>query len=327
MTTNDHASSPNRIKGGGEGGGAGSDQDRPAWSRGGPPRWVPVVVALVVGLGIGLGAALLLGDDPAPVERPVATGDRDRDGDPEAAADLPAVESVDVTAVDRDDPRATLEAFLSAEATGEWEASYELISQAARDLSYPNAALWVNAHADFPTVTGYRIDDVEEVDADTVRVETLTGFEPVLDPVIGLVPARGRTTWTLARGEDGSFAVEVAATENRPLYPSSEGADQAARQWVDARVSCADTTALEADLVGSPSLAQALCDDEQPEEVAVGPVRSLTDADGVSGLLSEYGPEVFSWARVAPVDAAQPLLLVLAPVGEDWQVVAALPRT
>lgn len=184
----------------------------------------------------------------------------------------------------------------------------------------------MNAHADFPRITGYRVDNVDDDGSGTARIDTLTGFEPMIDPVIGLVAARGRSTWTLQE-EDGLWRVETTATENRALYPSQDGADAAARQWVDARVDCADTAALEARLVGAPVLASQLCEEDQPDPVELGAVRSLADADGTTALLSEYGPDVYAWARVVPVQSTTPFLLVLGPVGEEWQVVGVLPRT
>lgn len=315
MTTNDHADATD-----------GTPPDEVAERRVTRP-WrtvVLVIAALVVGLGVGLSLAGVFGggDDPV-ASTPVTTSASSRDGDPEAAAELPPPDT-GITAADAADPEQALRGFLAAEASGDWEASYEFLSSGSL-TAYPSAALWVNAHADFPRITGYRVDDVADDGTGTARVETLTGFDPVIDPVIGLVAARGRSTWTLVE-EEGLWRVETTATENRPLYPSQEGASDAARQWVDARVACQDTSALEARIVGAPVLASQLCEEDQPATVEVGDVRSLADADGTTALLSEYGPDVYAWARVAPVQSTTPLLLVLGPVGEEWQVVGILPR-
>lgn len=282
-----------------------------------------VVIALVVGLASGVGIALLLsgGEDPGPV--PVAVDGTTRDGDPEALAELPSLgDPTDPSAAT--DAEAALQGFLVAEATGDWMTSYGFLASSAL-TAYPSEALWVNAHADFPQVTGYRVDAVEPVDDGQVRITTLTGFEPTVDPVLGLVPARGRSTWTVV-AEGGLWRVEATTTENRPLYPGADGAPEAARAWVDGRVACEDTASLEADLVGSPTLADQLCTDDQAGTVELGEVRSLSDGDGATGLLAEFGPEVFAWARVVPVQAATPLQVVLGPVGEVWQVVGVLPR-
>lgn len=293
----------------------------PAPTRG---RWV-VALAVLAGLAVGFVAAFLLsGRDAAPAPAPVAAAADTRDGDPDATAELPAVDAL-ISPADATDPETALRGFLAAEATGEWAASYGFLAGPARDLAYPSEALWINAHADFPTVTGYRIDEVVVGENGTATAQTLTGFDPVLDPVLGLVAARGASTWTLVE-EDGLWRVEATLTENRPLYPSADGADVAAQQWVDTRLTCGDTAALEADMVGSPGVANRLCDDPQPGEVTVGEPRSLADSDGVTPLLSEFGPEVYAWSRVVDVTADTPFRLVLGPVGGTWQIVGVLPR-
>lgn len=58
----------------------------------------------------------------------------------------------------------------------------------------------------------------------------------------------------------------------------------------------------------------------------VGIALLLSGGDGATSLLAEFGPEVFAWARIVPVQAATPLQVVLGPVGEAWQVVGVLPR-
>lgn len=288
-----------------------------------------VVLALLVGLAAGLGVAVVLGggeDEPTASEQAGATSGQTRDGDAEAAADLPAPDE-GIAPADATDPETALRGFLAAEVARDFDLSYDFLAEGVRTTLYTPPALWVNAHADIPTVTGYRIDDVDVVDDDTARIDTLTGFEPMLDPVIGLVAARGRTTWTLVRDAEGLWGVDTNATENRPLYPSSDGVEEAARRWVDLRVECGDTTDLEADLVGTPAVAQDLCGVDQPDPVELGAARSLVDADGTTALLSEFGPEVFAWARVVPVGAETPFNLVLGPIGDTWQVVGVLART
>lgn len=295
--------------------------DPPRRGRAGSP--LMLVAVLVIGLAAGVGLALLLagGDDPAP--EPVAAAPETRDGDAEALAELPPVDEEVVAADEATDPEQALRAFLAAEATGDWATSWTFLSESAL-VAYPSEALWINAHADFPTIVGYRIDEVAAPADGRASVETLTGFEAIVDPVLGLVPARGRSTWNLVE-EDGLWRVEATTTANRPLYPGGEGAGAAAQEWVDTRVACGDTAALEADLVGTPALADALCADAQDGAVTTGAARSLSDADGATALLSEFGPDVFAWARVVPVEATTPLQVVLGPVGEVWQVVGVLP--
>lgn len=297
--------------------------DRPTAGR---RATIPVVIALVVGLGVGLGAAFLLagGDDEA--RTPAATTGTTRDADPDALAELPAPDEV-VAPSAATDPEAALRGFLAAEVAGEWETSYEFLADDVRETVFPAVGAWVNNHADVPTVTGYRIDDVAvDEEAGTAEVASLVGFDPVLDPVIGLVPARARVTWALERTDDGVWRVDTqGSSAPAMLYPGSEGAAETARSWVDARIACEEPGELEARLIGAPSQADLLCSEAQPDEVEIGPIGPLQDSSDASALLSEYGAEVFAWARTARVEAATPITVVLGPLGEEWKVVGVLP--
>ncbi|MEE8601818.1 hypothetical protein [Euzebya tangerina] len=285
-----------------------------------------MILALLAGLAIGVAAALVITGSGGDSDTPAATSETTRDGDPEALAELPEPREP-VTPEAADDPESALASFLTLEAAGEWEASYEFLTDDLRSTTYPSPAEWVSAHADFPTVTGYRIDDVTEgEDGTTATVATLTGFQAGLDPVLGLVAARGRSTWQLQQDGD-VWRVNVAENTNTFLYPASDGAETTVRRWVDARVACEDSSALEQGLIGSPSLAEQLCTEEQDGTVGIGDVASLPDSADTSTLVSEFGPQVFTWARTVSVDAATPLTAVLGPVGEEWRVVAVLPGT
>ena len=288
-----------------------------------------VVVSLLIGLVIGGAAALFVGggggDEP---EAPATTTDITRDGDRrrEAAAELPDL--VEPVRPDQaTDPERAIQSFLSLEATGEWEASYEFLTEDLRTVAFTSPAAWVAAHANFPTVTGYRLDGVTvDEDGERATAETLTGFDAKLDPVLGLVAARGRSDWTL-ESEGDVWRVNVAdlAAGNTFLYPASDGAEVTARRWVDARVACEDTTDLQAGLIGSPLLADELCNEDQNEPVEIGAVSSLSDSADTSTLQSEFGPQVFAWARTVEVEAETPLIAVLGPIDNEWRVVAVLP--
>lgn len=293
-----------------------------------PDGRVLVVIALVLGLGVGFGVALFLGgSDDAPAEGPATAADRTRDGDPEALADLPDPDPI-TDPSEATDPETALRGFLAAEVEGDWETSYGFLIETLREVTYTSAAAWISSHADFPRVTGYRIDDVAvDEEAGRATVQTLTGFDPLVDPVLGLVAARGRTDWILQEDEEGLWRVNAAETRNRALYPAADGADETARRWVDARVACDDTGDLEARLVGTRALADRLCEEDQDDPVEIGDIASLTDSSETTALVSEFGPEVFNWARTVVVRAASPFTLVLGPVGEEWLVVAILNET
>jgi hypothetical protein len=289
------------------------------------PRLV-IVLAVLLGLAAGvIGALLLSRDGGAAPSQSVASDAESTAGDPEALADLPPLRDP-IGVEEATDPETALAGFLTAEATGEWEESFAFLTPEQQEVAFRSAAEWVAAHADFPDVTGYRIDDVRVDDqAGTASVTTLTGFDPVLDPVIGLVAARGRTTWRLEQVEDGTWRVDPSATQNQPLYPDASSAAEVVRRWVDGRMACEDTSDLEQGLIGSPVLAQGLCDEPQDEPVAIGEIGRLSDSARTTSLLSDFGPEVYGWARTARVDAATPFQVVLAPLGEDWRVVGIIP--
>ena len=286
-----------------------------------------MAVSLVIGLLIGGAVAAFVGgggrDEP---EAPATTSDITRDGDPEAAAELPELVEP-VRPEQATDPELAIQSFLSLEATGEWEASYEFLTEDLRTVAFTSPAAWVAAHADFPTVTGYRLDGVSvDEDGERATARTLTGFDAKLDPVLGLVAARGRSDWLL-ESEGDVWRVNVAdlAAGNTFLYPASDGAEVTARRWVDARVACEDTTDLQAGLIGSPVLAEQLCNEDQDEPVEIGAVSSLSDSADTSTLQSEFGPQVFAWGRTVEVEAETPLIAVLGPIDNEWRVVAVLP--
>lgn len=283
----------------------------------------PVLIALVLAVGVGLGLGLSrLGGGTAPQPAPLAGADESvLAGDDDALAPLPDPPSPIPPDQVEDDPRAVLEAFLAAEAHGEWEASYAFLTATDRDVVFPTPAAWVAAHGDFANVRAWQVEGVR-VEGDRAEVVTLTGYEPALDPVLGLIPARARVTWSLVRGPAG-WRVASQDSAAQPLYPPADGAEQVAAEWVARRAACEDPGPLEEGLIGSPALAQDLCGASGPVEV--GPVAQLSDSDAVTALLSAWGPEVFAWARTVRVDSPARMTAVLGPFGDDWRVVAVLP--
>lgn len=289
--------------------------------------WVPLALALLLGLAIGLGATVLLdGSQPTPTQSeneegnpPAATNPASED---ESRAELPAPDTV-VPADRATDPETAIRGYLAAEAAMDWETSYAFLTAELREVAYPTAAVWVAAHADFPSVAAYRIEEVT-VEGSEATVRTLTGFRPALDRVIGLVAARGRTTWVLRQESDGLWRVDTTSSENMPLYPSEEGVEESVRAWLEARVACEDSSHLEEGLIGVPALADALCGETQPADIVVGGPRALSSADDTAALLNAWGPEVFAWARAVEIGAASPFDAIVAPLGEDWRVVAIL---
>lgn len=285
----------------------------------GTRRVVGLVVVLVVGLGLGFGVSRLLGrggSQPAQ-EEPEATVAST--GDDDALAELPEPGPL-LDPAEATRPQLAVEGFLAAEARDDFEASYAFLSAADRGTAFPSSGNWVQAHGGFIPVDAYQVGAVREGDPTTV--DALVGAEPDLDPVLGLIPFRSRTTYTVVE-EDGAWRVVTAGTTRQSLFPSDEGAAPAARTWAERRAACEDTASLEADLLGSPGLAEELC--EAGGEVSVSGATTLSDTDSATALLSAWGPEVFGWARVVRVESPARLAVVLGPFGDEWRVVGVLP--
>ncbi|MGH9285415.1 MAG: hypothetical protein ACRD0M_07040, partial [Acidimicrobiales bacterium] len=53
-----------------------------------------------------------------------------------------------------------------------------------------------------------------------------------------------------------------------------------------------------------------------------GAVASLPPGAAAQALVSQYGPEVYEWARVVPLEGpGRRYQAVLAPLGESWKVI------
>ena len=274
---------------------------------------ITLVVGLVAGLGI---ARLLVGTSPATT--PSVQG-LDLPGVAEGPPPPPppsAVEGDRLGVQDATSPEAAVRGFLTAEALGDFAASYAFLGP--DDLAtYPTAAAWVAAHADLPPITGFT---VEEATGSTVV--TLTGLRSTLDPVLGLIPARSRDTWETVE-VDERFRVDHGASATAALYPSDEQVSAAVARWAEARQECRTEFQADAALLGAPALAEQLCG--ASGAVVVDEAAALRDGAEGTVLLNAYGPDVYTWARV--VDVLEPVALqaVTAPIADEWQVIAVLP--
>ena len=155
-----------------------------------------------------------------------------------------------------------------------------------------------------------------------MTVETDLRLEPVLDEVIGNVPARALGTWVAVRDGAGWF-VSLADSSLEPRWPSDDGAVAAASNWAAARQRCGDAHQNEhATLVGSPSLADGLCG--AMTAIDVGPAEPL-DAIDATPVVAAFGDTATAWARVVSVRGAAAMRAVMAPLGDAWVVVGVLP--
>lgn len=278
-----------------------------------------LVVALVA-LALGLaGAVLVLGrdaaDDPAGADGPDLSSSQE--ATPVTATPAGPVPAGRPAA----DPASAVDAFLDAEAEGDYESSFLLLAAPDRSAA-KSPARWRAAHDDMPRVAGHELGDVAE-EGDRATVLADMRYEPVLDPFVGLVPARARATWTVVREGDG-WAVDHRRTAVTPQLPPDDGAVDAAESWVERRRACDDAGELEyaGGLLTGEVAAGDLCD---AATAAVGPVAPLDGGASAAPFLSEFGDEVLDWARTVDLRGPSPMRIVLAPLGERWLVIGVLP--
>lgn len=311
-----------------------SDHAHETTSDGGPGaarRLLAVIAGAVVLLvGIGVGALVWV---PGPKQVPQAGGPVESavvgvataEDDPALTADRPATpEAQDVVSSSgpANTPREAVEQFLAAEAHGNLQRSYELLSTSSQESVGSSVEGWVAAHANMlPPITGHEIDSSG---ADKLaQVTAVVEFEPGLNEVTGLVPGRARVTWETV-AEAGAWRVDLEHSAMEPLYPQDTFAPNAVRAWAQARQDCEPTREWEGTPLGSPALAQNLCGTDG--DVQVGEATGLGQIDATE-FTSAFGPEVSDWARVVGVTAPVHLRAVVAPLGQDWIVIGVLAGT
>lgn len=283
-----------------------------------PPRLL-LGLTLVAGLALGLAVArLLAGGEPAEapsVQRLDLPGVAGAEAEAAQPAPPPPDEGDQISVAQATSPEAAVRGFLTAEALGDFTASYAFLGP--DDLAaHPSPAAWVAAHADLPPVTGFAVEQVAGA-----TVTTLTALRSALDPVMGLTPARSRDTWETVE-VDGSFRVSQASSTRAALYPSDAGVSAAVARWAQARQECR-SEGQAGTILGAPALAEQLCG--ASGEVVAGEAGTLADGPATTALLDAYGPEAYTWARVVTLSDPVALQAVAAPVADEWQVIAVLP--
>jgi hypothetical protein len=129
---------------------------------------VIIVIALLVGMGAVAGYGALTRDDEPASSATVAPG-ADAELEPVAPAPAPETGGDVVPGAPAASPASAVGAFLAAEADGDFERSYALLTAAQRE-TYGSSARWTNAHADFFPITGHEVV-AEGADRITTEVE------------------------------------------------------------------------------------------------------------------------------------------------------------
>ena len=221
---------------------------------------------------------------------------------------------------DNPGPVAVVERFLTAEIAGDFEESFELLSQADQEAA-GGVDGWVAEHyLVVPTIRGFRLT-ADTADGTRAEVSTGLSLEADLDQVVGLIPGDANATWVLVEERDDW---RVAFTESRiaPVFLDDSTVSTAVAEWVSSRQSCLPETDRDLAILGFPTLADPLC--EATGSVTVSGPSSLEDAADAAPFLAAFGPEVGIWARVVTVQTPIALRVVAAPIGDQWVVIGVL---
>ncbi len=288
------------------------------------------VPALVLVVALSLAAVGCTGDDdaepPASSEAttgaPEPTGPATTVGAPAPTGPAEGAPPVDAAAVpDGAEPAPTpveaVEALLTAERAGDHAASYALLAASAR-AALPSERDWQRQRDLLPPIRDFEVDAAA---TDGGRVEVVVDHEPRLDPFVGL-GARERQVWTAVETADGWLV--AADPEREYLLPPDQGAADAARRWAEAVQDCDPAAAepLEAVdiLFGDVTAAGGLCGTDGAIEV--GGVGPLVPGPAAQDIVDQYSTDAQLWARTVRVDGPASFGVVLAPLGDEWRVLA-----
>jgi hypothetical protein len=288
-----------------------------------PPRLLRELAIAALGIAVGLGVAVVVGggdsrpSGQASVQRldlPSPPGSSTRPAEP-AATPIPARS-----------PQATLQAFLQAQARGDFGTSYGLLDRAGH-RRYDRPAAWVQAQADRLQPVSFRVGAVRPVGAGVVEVGVEVTHRAAIDPFVGLTPGRTRQVWRI-RQQAGRWRIGADPVRVQPLLPSDRGAPAAVQAWVERLLACDDAGAgayqAEGQLYGPADLHRTPCQERGRWTVAAAlGFDTLSDPQP---FVAAFGPEVATWARLVPVQGPRTrFVAVVVPLGEAWRVLGAVP--
>ena len=145
---------------------------------------------------------------------------------------------------------------------------------------------------------------------------------PKLDEVNGYVPAHAIATFATV-AEDGGFRVDLAHTTLEPVAADDAGIAPAAAAWLAARVACSPANEADANLVGRPEVAAALCGATAP--ATFGSPKPVSGPLGDS-VKTAFGPDATRWAKAVDLDGPGRMTIALGPLGDTWVVVGMIGR-
>ncbi len=221
-------------------------------------------------------------------------------------------------------PREAVDRFVHDQLAGDTDSSYDLLAAVDRTAVRSRVA-WRHAQSVLPRVRSFdaTVNASPPASAATATVRGDARFEPRLDEINGLVPARASVTWTVVR-EEGGWRVAFSRTVIEPIYPADSGATESSRAWTDAYQACKEPPneiVYAAGVVGVTGIGAALCGSTAAK---LGAPARLGDRPNPAAVLAAFGPEADRWARVIPVSGPRSFNLVLAPFDDRWVVVGVL---
>lgn len=211
--------------------------------------------------------------------------------------------------------------LLAAEESGKPAKSFLLLSRQSR-VEYKDVAEWTKRRQELPAVTGFSIDaDFEGDKGDRAkRVVAIVEHKPGLDPFRGLSPAREKQTFTGRREGDGWLVDADPKTD--PLLPPDARAIEASTAWVAAVQACDQAKAAKLQAVptlfGTAQGAAGLCGKQGP--VTAGKVGRLAAGFASADIVAQYTSDALLWTRVVRITSPAVFGVVLAPIGDGWQV-------
>lgn len=245
---------------------------------------------------------------------------------------VPRLPIASVVAPPAPDPQTAIDTFVQAEVARDADIAWSMLSAADR-LRYPTPAMWQTEHRQIPQFTGGRVTGtptpapVPGTFSEAADVAGDVTFVPTLDTTKGLVPARAVATWRVVR-ENGGWRVSFADSTFAAVFPSDEGAVDAASAWARARQACAPTGDGDARLevvggvVGISGLAERLCGASGAVEPK-GIAQPITTTDATA-VIAAFGPGAAEWARVVNLGGPAPQRVVLGPLGDRWIAIGVL---
>ncbi len=216
---------------------------------------------------------------------------------------------------------AVLESFLTSEIAGDFEASFELLSEMDQEAA-GGVEGWVAEHyLVVPPIRGFQVID-DSVEGTRAEVVADLSLQAELDQLVGLIPGDADSTWALVEDPVGGWRVAFTESRIEPVFLNDATASSAVVDWGLGRQSCQPKQEGDFALLGFPTLADPLCG--ATGRVTVSAPSQLEDAADAAPFLAAFGPEVGIWARVVEVQTPIPLRVVVAPIGERWVVIGVL---